>query len=360
MCDTMGALVAGGALFAKNSDRPVAEAQVFERYGRRAGGGELQAQYVCIPDRGAFALVGSRPTWLWGMEHGVNEHRVAIGNEKVWTAEDPREVADALIGMDLVRLGLELGRTAGAAIGAMTELLERYGQGGVCDETFGDRYFSSFLVVDPAEVWVLETSGRRWNAQRMAPPARGAAISNRIALRDEWRHPTAPTAHADRRLEVTHEAVCASDPSPASLAAALRDHGARPGELSPIPAPEYGPDGSGVTVCMHVRGYQATAGSMIASLPADPAEPIRLWVALGAPCASVYVPVAGIDDVPSLLGDAEVWGRFDRLRQRAESDPDALTAIRSVLDPIERELWDGVDQRGAAARITSGLQQLRV
>ena len=37
----------------------------------------------------------------------MNEHRVAIGNEMLWTARDPRREPPALIGMDLVRLGLE-------------------------------------------------------------------------------------------------------------------------------------------------------------------------------------------------------------------------------------------------------------
>ena len=44
---------------------------------------------MAVPDAGAVGVLGSRPTWMWGLEHGVNEHGVAIGNEKVWTVDDP-------------------------------------------------------------------------------------------------------------------------------------------------------------------------------------------------------------------------------------------------------------------------------
>ena len=74
MCDTLAAVGAHGTLFAKNSDRPTGEIQVVERYRRRVAGPELQTQYLTITDPGAAALIGSRPTWLWGLEHGVNEH----------------------------------------------------------------------------------------------------------------------------------------------------------------------------------------------------------------------------------------------------------------------------------------------
>ena len=49
----------------------------------------LRTQYLEIDDAGAAATLGSRPAWLWGFEHGVNEHRVAIGNERVYTVDDP-------------------------------------------------------------------------------------------------------------------------------------------------------------------------------------------------------------------------------------------------------------------------------
>ncbi|HEY8768243.1 MAG TPA: hypothetical protein VIP09_13440 [Dehalococcoidia bacterium] len=223
MCDTLCAIGPSGAIFAKNSDRPSAEAQLIEALPARTPGGSLQTQYLTIDDAGAAAILGSQPAWLWGLKHGVNEHGVAIGNEKVYTRANPNKEPPALIGMDLVRLGLERGQTADGALEAMTDALECYGQGGICDQTTGESYFSSFLICDPAGGWLLETSGRTW----VAAPVRGAAaISNRLTLRrdwtrasadvltgadwDEWRHPRAPVGHAEVRLGASRACLARS------------------------------------------------------------------------------------------------------------------------------------------------------
>jgi len=92
VCDTLVALAPvtkdGISLFAKNSDRPPLECQRIVQLPRRANGAvaRIRCQYVDIPDAPeTAAIVGSQPYWLWGLEHGVNEHRVAIGNETVYT-----------------------------------------------------------------------------------------------------------------------------------------------------------------------------------------------------------------------------------------------------------------------------------
>lgn len=379
MCDTVCALGDSGAIFAKSSDRPVGEAQVIEAFPARNGGGMLRTQYLELVDTGAYAMSLSRPVWLWGAEHGVNEHRVAIGNEKIYTVDDPYEAPPALIGMDLVRLGLERGASAAEALSEMTALLELHGQGGVADRDAGEPYWSSFLVADPLECFVLETSGRTWAAKRVRPGEGGAAISNRITLGgdwtmassgvpagsdfDAWRNPEAPTGHADKRLEASRKFLSSTCPasgipgsgiagggtlvSPAEVVAHLRDHGTGPWGApmgdgsSVVPPPDVAmPDGTGVTVCMHVRGYQATAASMVVSLPRDEAEPVRAWAALGNPCASVFVPFLPSAGVPAILGEEPAWSRFAALARMVEDRPGVLGVLRAILGPLEDELWE--------------------
>ena len=387
MCDSLCAFQSGRTLFAKNSDRPPGEIQLLEAFAARPAGSLLRTQYLELPDAGAAALIGSRPTWLWGLEHGVNAHRVAIGNEQLWTTDNPADEPDALTGMDLVRLGLERGRTAEHALDVVTALIDQYGQGGIGDRDEGKAYFSSFLIADPTEAWVLETSARSWAAQRVDPAERGVALSNRISLAtdftrasndvaavgdfDQWRRATSPTAHADRRLAVSRpgaRAVAASadaDAGARELAALLRHHGAnpwgRPGDdpaqTSGLPPAVIDRLGTGVSLCLHLADVQATTASMIASLPRDQSEPLRAWVAPGNPCVTVFVPTFGVDGVAPELAQAGTWRRFETLRTRVDAaraagapgsdardrSATALAEIRAVLAPVEADLWDEAD-----------------
>jgi secernin len=381
-------------------------------------------QYLSIPDTGSAAILGSRPTWLWGLEHGVNEHRVAIGNEQLWTVDDPSRQPDALIGMDLVRLGLERARSAEEALDVVTGLIDEHGQGGIGDRDEGKAYFSSFLFADPVEGWILETSARHWAARRVDAAEGGISLSNRISLStdftraspavvadgdfDHWRRASSPTAHADKRLVVTAAAARAvAGPELGSLgpgagarelAAVLRHHGTgawgRPGadptdvpaDVAALPPAVIDRLGTGVSLCLHLSGVQATTSSMIASLPRSGDEPLRAWIAPGNPCVSVFVPTFGTDGAAPALADPATWHRFESLRDRVEAaraadaadagagrDVEVLGEVRAVLAPVEAELWDEADAiaerdprhqaawgRGAWPRVDAALTALGV
>ncbi len=137
----------------------------------------------------------------------------------------------------------------------------------------------------------------------------------------------------------------------------LRDHGTgpwgAPASVGPVVPPpgQVGTDLRGVSVCMHVRGQYVTAASMIAELPVDVRQgaPVRVWVAPGSPCASVYMPafprsVAGPPPFVSLeLSSEELWQAADAVRRWVEDDPSALAEVRAALDPVENELWAEAD-----------------
>ena len=376
MCDTLCGPGADGMVFAKNSDRPVGEVQLAMPFGRRPTAGcTLRTQYLSIGDTGAQAVFLSCPTWLWGAEHGVNEFGVAIGNERVSTVHAHAAGRPGLIGMDFVRLGLERARTARDALGILIELLGTYGQGGITNAAHDTAYDSSFLIADATEAFVLDTAGTEYAA---APVPRGTAISNRLTVGAQWvqaspelgpgddfdrfRDPGAPTASADTRRAaglafLRTQRDKGPGLSPAAVAAHLRDHGHGPwgapgSDGVPPQRPQPPPtDPDTASVCMHEPQRSVTAASFIAVLPTDLAEgaPLRVSVALGSPCTSIYVPAfprtaAGPPPfVPFELSSEPMWRAADALRQRVDADPGAIEEIRDVLDPVEGELWAEAD-----------------
>ena len=164
-CDTMVALPSatahGQTLFAKNSDRPKDECQPLELHERQthALGSQTQCQFVSLPEvEQTWRHVGSRPWWCWGYEHGFNEHQVVIGNEglasRFETAVEPK-----LIGMEVLRVGLERGRTAAEAVDWMTRVIAEHGQGKFNNDAGVRTYDNGYIVADPHEAYVIETAG---------------------------------------------------------------------------------------------------------------------------------------------------------------------------------------------------------
>jgi secernin len=349
VCDTLCVRHGDGMWFAKNSDRHPAEAQVLEWHTRRARVVEVTTQYLTIPEGEASAFLGSRPTWLWGCEHGVNEHGVTIGNEKIFTVDSPRLLPPALLGMDVVRLVLERAHTIDDALDLCTSLVETYGQGGSGEPFDDEPYFSSFLLADARGAWVVETSNRTWVAK---PAGDGTSISNRVSLTTDWtraspdvapgadfderRLPQVPTTRADHRLAVTRACVARGPVVEAhDLAATLRDH--------------TDANGSGFSVCLHRPDFHAqTTASMIVDLRTD-GGPTRVWSCLGNPCVGVYVPMFP-PAVVAELADEKQWHRFARLRDRVEAHPEDRERVRSVLAPVEDELWTAADAAYATGR----------
>jgi hypothetical protein len=280
MCDCLVALspatANGSTLFAKNSDRPPSEAQVAERFAPRREN-TTRTTHIEIDgwDRETIAFAGSRPTWMWGVEHGVNVAGVAVGNATIYTTLDPRGAPDGLTGMDLVRLALERAPTAPEAVEVIGALLTRHGQGGTGHDGVDRPYWSSFLVADPRHAFVIETSG---SAFAVEPVERTWATSNRTtipAFDAEHRHPRQPVARlVDGRLAASVSVLAHEPVTVDALTTHLRSHvGAE----------------DGYTICMHVPEIEATMASMIAELPTNRSP--RAWFLTGSPCIGEYTRI---------------------------------------------------------------------
>lgn len=311
MCDTLVSLGPDGALFAKNSDRPPTEAQAVEWHPPARLDGAVQATWITVPVAAtaeSIGFVASRPTWAWGVEHGVNEAGVAIGNEAIFTTLDPCGAPPGLPGFDLVRLGLMLASSAADAAALICDLVAQHGQGGSGQQDKDEPYWSSFLIADAGAAFVVDTNGRESAVQ---PVEQARAISNKTSV-EEWRHPHQPVeTMVDPRLHAS-EAVLAAPGGVTveSLKAHLRSH--------------VGPDGW--TVCMHVEDVEATTAAMVASLGG--VRPVARML-LGSPCRSLFVPLVVGQPFPAwdtpLPYDAEVEARLEHTCDPAGPDWNART-----------------------------------
>ena len=171
-CDTVVALsnatVDNQVIFGKNSDRPAVECQPLVLRDRKSHFSDsmTNCQFIQLPEaRTTYRHIGSTPYWCWGDEHGFNEHQVVIGNEGLgskYEFDSPK-----LIGMELVRLGLERASTAAEAVEVMTTLITKYGQGEFSNQANVRTYDNGYIIADPREAYVLETAGHEWATKRI-------------------------------------------------------------------------------------------------------------------------------------------------------------------------------------------------
>ncbi len=354
MSDAQVLIGAGATWFAQNSDREPSEPQPVLRLPAAADDAPtLRTTYIELPQvPRRFGVILSKPVWCWGGEMGVNAPGVVIGCTPVYTRRASR--TPALLGVDLVRLGLERGASAGEALEILIRLLEQHGQGGPAG--FRDKrlcHDSSFLVADALDAWQLETAGRDWVTRRIAGQC---AIANALTIgadRDLRSVAVAPgtdfarafgtrvqplLARARERRELALDYLGrAATPSLARMAFHLRAH--RRDNEDPA-------DGSNADVCMHAAGFirrHQTTGSMIARLSAAGAT--ALFTGTSAPCLSIFRPVA-FDGEFSVLTPAGkqvevlLWRRHELLHRRALADPVLRLRLRATRDEIEAKIFE--------------------
>ncbi len=359
MCDTLVALgnaaQSGFPLFAKNSDRDPNEAHELVWLPRKtySTSTKLKCTYIEIPQVAeTYAVLLSKPFWIWGAEMGSNEFGLTIGNEAVFTRV-PHEEKPGLIGMDLLRLALERCQNALQAIELITSLITEFGQSGNCGFSNPFQYHNSFLIADLHEAWVLETAGREWATEKVHAVR---SISNRLtigksfdqssphlistALQNGWCKASADfdfarcysdflyTTFGDgqTRHTCTHNYLSSHTGSlaPADMIAALQQH---PHAVDEAWSPDRALMGS--DVCMHV-GFgpiriNQTTGSMVSWLHPD--KPIHWLTGTAAPCLSLFKPVwidSGLPDLgTSPTGEYQphtYWWEHEKLHRAVMLD----------------------------------------
>ncbi len=370
MCDTLVALGAatadGATLFAKNSDRHPNEAQAVVRLAaaEHPAGVTVRCTYVEVPQAGrTHAVILSKPFWMWGAEMGVNEHGVAIGNEAVFTRRVMKRGA-ALLGMDLLRLGLERAASADEALDVITALLEAHGQGGEAGYDGSLRYDNAFLIADARGAWALETSGRAWVAERVVGTR---SISNALTThgtgdRSGGVEPGTDFAASESDRLYTHFAAGRPRQArsacflqemqgvlrPSMLMAFLRSHAEPPDRFDPARGL------TGADVCMHA-GFgpiriSHTTGSLVARLaPEGP----RVWVTgTSTPCTGIFKPVAFEGPWPAGLeptGEPDprtLFWRHEALARAVQRDhARRLATYAAERDALEAALLDEAPMR---------------
>ena len=383
-CDTMVALPNstrhGQTLFAKNSDRPEEECQplVHRSRARHASDARTRCQFVELPQVATtYGHVGSRPYWCWGYEHGFNEHQVVIGNEGL-ASKFPEFQNPKLVGMELVRLGLERGRSAGEAVEVMVSLISKFGQGEFKNGDGVRTYDNGYIVADPHEAYVIETAGHEWAVKKVES---ALGISNIHSIGTDWDR-LSPLAERRAKENGWHaaggrfnfaEAYC-DFPARASgrgqqrsarscgvlnahtgeidtqtMMALLRDHS--DGENSEEPFCEEMP--TSISICVHYSGERRgnTAASLVADLCSDGSRLPVYWCSLYSPCLGVFLPMFIEGQVPPVLAngaaqpsDESPWWLFRALersvRRGDQFDIESINTIRSTWAPLQEELLE--------------------
>ncbi len=297
-------------LFAKNSDRDPNEAQVLEVIPRQKHEEEtVKLTYVEFPQaKETYAVILSRPWWIWGAEMGVNEFGLAIGNTAVFTKEKIPE--KGILGMDMIRLALERTKTSKEALHFIIDIIESHGQGGNGSYEHRLLYSNSFIIADPQEAWVLETAGKHWVAKKIESIY---SISNALTIDDDWDLASESVeklaknsnfsfakhfsdrfythfAHGRERRAFTYRKLKEREGEITFeyMMEILRSHSFEP----------YFPEkGSMRDICMHYGGLtrpSQTASSQISELGKD----IHWFTGTSLPCLSIFKPISFEGGIP--------------------------------------------------------------
>lgn len=359
MCDSFVALPPATAnkavILAKSADCQVNEAHAFLHVPAREhiAGEAIRATHLVIPQaEQTHEIFIGRSFWTYGAEIGFNEHGVAIGNEAVFTTLPRDEESEGLMVIDMLRIGLERGKTAREAVEAIADVLEQFGQGGNCELTGNSHFDGSYLIADSSEAWILETAGREWVAKKLSDSI--GSISNVLSIHADWDHSSlkqrldwaetygdpeiVPKIGSCERQSQSYRGLAAhrGDISAKTAFDVLRHHG---DGYDPATAPVQ------TNICVHAgpsehRQWQAT-GAMVSEVGSDG---VMGWFsATSATCLSIFKPVFPGVELPDLgpypgeqYNPDSLWWQHELMHRRAMADfHNLMPEIRHDFDAVE-------------------------
>jgi dipeptidase len=366
----------GNTVFAKNSDRPHDEPQpLIQIEAADYSGGFSGTQFVDVPQAAhTYRHVGSKPYWCAGYEHGYNEHQVVIGNEALPSllleASEPK-----LVGMEVLRLGLERSKSGEEAVDVITGLVSEFGQGKFSNSAGVRTYDNIFLIADPTSAYVVECVGHDWavkqvenftsisniaqigeDADRMSPGVKSQATKLGLFEMEFGDKFAFSSVFADSENSLSGLArQCRSDAmlgrdagqlDVRSMIEVLTDHsdGENPDEDRVVDV------AGNLSICLH-RTVGESTGASTASLVADLcATDERLpiyWTGLYSPCMTVFLPNFIESELPCVLGIGSelesadsAWWDFYRLTQHGvKAGAEVRSEIRSELAHLQNDLF---------------------
>jgi dipeptidase len=352
MCDTFVHIPAAknkSIIFGKNSDREPNEAQHIVHYPSTIRTNKLiKTTFIEIKHpTETYEVILSKPYQMFGAEMGCNEFGVCIGNEAVFTKMPFDKKNIGLTGMDLLRLSLEISKTANEVLHHIIYYLEKYGQdacGGYTDKNF--YYHNSFIIADKQEAYVLETAGKHWIYEKVQAYR---AISNGLSIEEkydgiskhaiefarnknwikkqesfnfkkaysQWLMPKLAACEY-RRNNSEQQGKNYTDFSIENAFQVLRSHGEHQVPFLPNKS-------NTKSICMHANGLftpHQTTGSMVVELRKE--KPATVWLTgTAAPCISFFKPFYFGNDVleeinfikPTATADNSYWWQWEKLHR---------------------------------------------
>ncbi|XP_015285177.1 PREDICTED: secernin-1 [Gekko japonicus] len=350
----------GLVIFGKNSARPRDEVQevVYFAAATHDPGCKVECTYIEIDQvPKTHAVVLSRPSWLWGAEMGANEHGVCIANKATATKEAASET-EALLGMDLVRLGLERGATAKEALDVIVSLLEEYGQGGNYYEDGNSchAFQSAYLITDRKEAWVLETIGKYWAAEKITEGTKCICSQLSLTTKIDAEHPELRSYAenqgwwtADTEFNFAQVFSQADNHSDCCLGKESLDK--QEGDITVQTMIDVLRD-KARGVCVDSESF-LTTGSMVSALPQNPSSPcIHYFTGTPDPSRSIFKPFIFVDDVKlvpkvqsPVFGSDDPVKKIPRFQKKVDRRHELYRAHEWIQSVIESDQEKGQNLR---------------